>query len=110
MQGREYLPAAGLGLEELSSHRSHQSGFAFEDPKSWDPEAGLGVSLGGVCYLLAICLGGGGGEGPCSPPGGWIKRGAEQRDQRGGLKGAPRELWVIICNLPESKLRFTACY
>lgn len=66
VQGREYLPAAGLGLEELSSHRSHQSGFAFEDPKSWDPEAGLGVSLGGVCYLLAFCLGGGGGRVPAA--------------------------------------------
>lgn len=37
---------------------------------------------------------------PCSPvpSRGWVQRGAEQRDQRGGLRGATRELRVIICH------------
>lgn len=41
-----------------------------------------------------------GGGFPCSPvpSRGWVQRGAEQRDQRGGLRGATRELRVIICH------------
>lgn len=92
IQGGDTLVNLGREMRACKPHRMAAEilkANTMEQRAGGSPSSRLGA---GRDYIL--------GGFPCSPvpSRGWVQRGAEQRDQRGGLRGATRELRVIICH------------